>query len=76
MQDRYDPPVWITAAQCRELAAYHNAQASEAGITQRRTALLTHVARSFTALANQLDALVADIAGNHKKQGRRHTEVI
>jgi hypothetical protein len=57
----------ITAAQCRQLATDHNARAKQAGISQKRTTLLTSIARSLTGLANQLEMLAADVGEKPRK---------
>jgi hypothetical protein len=52
----------VTAAQCRQLADQHKVQARVAGISQKRAALLSNIAHSFSALASQLEMLADDVA--------------
>lgn len=47
----------LTASQCLELAARYKVSAREPGISQRRATVLTNIARSYSALANQLEIL-------------------
>jgi hypothetical protein len=55
-------PKTITAAQCRELSSEFKQRARQAGISDARANLLKNISRSFSALANQLEMLTADIA--------------
>ena len=48
-----------TVAECRQLAANYKARAREAGYSQRRSALFSNIARSYSALASQLEMLAA-----------------
>ena len=52
----------LAAAQCREFAEHHKAQAKDPGISQKRATLFANIARSFNALASQLEMLADDIA--------------
>ncbi|MET4604512.1 hypothetical protein ABIB90_004004 [Bradyrhizobium sp. JR4.1] len=55
-----------SAEQCREYAAECNAKAKEGRISARRCSVLMNVARSWTALAHQLESLT-DIVKDEAK---------
>jgi hypothetical protein len=57
----------LIAAECRQLADSYKARAREPGVSQRRAALLTNIARNFTALAGQLEMLSTYMAEESRK---------
>jgi hypothetical protein len=67
MPDRTTSPVFVTPAQCRQLAGNYKDRAREVGISQRRATLLTNIARSFSGLANQLEMLADDVGEQPSK---------
>jgi len=59
--DQSPTTISMTATQCRELAEHLKARAREIGVSQRRAAILTNMARSCVGLASQLDLLASDV---------------
>lgn len=57
----------MSRREAASLADQHKAQARMAGISQRRATLLSNIARSFSALATQLDMLADDAAENSRR---------
>ena len=52
----------LAAEQCRRFADDYKAKAREPGISPKRSRILTNIARSFSALASQLEILAIDEA--------------
>ena len=55
-----------TPDQCREYAAEYKAQANEKRISARRCSVLTNIARSWIALAHQLESLTVIVKDEAK----------
>lgn len=55
-----------TAEQCKAYAAEYKALAADQTNSARRSSMLRSISRSWTALANQLDALVVIV----KEEGK------